>query len=68
MIDWYEDNEIINSDKIRYLPNSLKAIGFLEKKLDEKNIVITNDNLNHKKTNSLLKAFAELKKEINNIV
>jgi len=71
MIDWYKSNEKINSDKIRYLPNSIESHwGFNEKKLDEKKIVITNiGNLNHKKNQiALIKAVAELKKEIDNFV
>jgi GalNAc-alpha-(1->4)-GalNAc-alpha-(1->3)-diNAcBac-PP-undecaprenol alpha-1,4-N-acetyl-D-galactosaminyltransferase len=71
MINWYENNEMINSDKIRYLPNSIESHwGFNEKKLDAKKIVITNvGNLNHKKNQiALIKAFAKLKKEIDNIV
>ena len=71
MIDWYKNNERINLDKIRYLPNSIDDHwSFNEKKFDSSKIVITNIGyLNHKKNQlALIKAFAKLKKEIDNIV
>lgn len=70
MIKWYKEKESIDLDKIRYLPNSIASHwSFHEKAPNEKKIVITNiGHLNPKKNQlALIKAFSELKKEINNV-